>query len=196
MRIMNKYLQISSSIILIVLVIYMLVCMGHLSIVNTNMINKMATLEIRLSKHEEAISNKIIQVANRNENSINPDAMNRLSKRMNQLRDMLRASNLQTNSLIQAASKPIVGLLNQIQKKLNHKPRPKPKTTKLPFSVMHIDVVHHYKLISIKFGQRIMAMEVGDSLAGWKLIKADYRHKKTHWLNKKTHGKLVVIAND
>lgn len=53
----------------------------------------------------------------------------------------------------------------------------------LPFTVIAVDVIAGQTYVSINFNQHIMPLMIGDALAGWTLIDADYATSKATFQN-------------
>ena len=63
----------------------------------------------------------------------------------------------------------------------------------LPFKVMHIDNIQQNNVVTVEYNHTIFPMELGDYLAGWKLISADFTNQKAEFINDKQQHTLVDI---
>jgi hypothetical protein len=62
----------------------------------------------------------------------------------------------------------------------------------LPFQVLSIDVISQQAFVSVDYAHQITALQTGDSLAGWKVIRADYSAVEVEFEN--NQGQYVKVS--
>ena len=65
----------------------------------------------------------------------------------------------------------------------------------LPFAVVSIDSIQNIPVASIQYDYKSTPMEVGDVLAGWKVVRVDFRHQKIEFENKQHEHVLLKKDN-
>jgi hypothetical protein len=61
----------------------------------------------------------------------------------------------------------------------------------LPFQVVSVDVISGQVFVSVDYERRMVPLGIGDSLAGWKVIDADYDHVSVELVN--NQGQYIKI---
>ncbi len=111
---------------------------------------------------------------------------NRLAKGSNELiRSQIKQSNEQL-------SKKIDGLTEELSSLKEEKKQTKfLKPADLPYQVVSVDNIQQQNVVTVSYDNTVFPMDVGDYLANWKLISANFTSQKAEFVNKK--GQHIVI---
>ncbi|STX81561.1 Uncharacterised protein [Legionella busanensis] len=112
----------------------------------------------------------------------NPDALSqhlevRLSQTESSLSNQLNTLNQAVNTL-KTANQSVKYLPAQV----------------LPFVVTSIDSIQATAVATIAYDYKTVPVEKGDSLAGWKIVKVDFKHQQIEFENK--NKKRVLLKQD
>ena len=129
---------------------------------------------------------------------INLDGMTQQIQQLSQQLDDVRAQNF--NHLDQALNQTETVLINKldaIQQMVRHLDE-KPQAIKylpiqnLPFSVVSLDSIQHVPVASVAYDFKNVAIEKGDSLAGWQVLSIDYGMQRIEFENGKKERVLIT----
>jgi hypothetical protein len=63
----------------------------------------------------------------------------------------------------------------------------------LPFEIQHIDTIQQSTIVTVYYDNTTFPLEVGDYLAGWKLISVDFTEQKAEFINQKRQHVVVDL---
>lgn len=69
------------------------------------------------------------------------------------------------------------------------------KAENLPFETLHIDNIQGQSVVTVRYNSTIFPMTVGDYLAGWKLVKAEFNNQEVEYINSKEEHILLSFNN-
>ena len=145
--------------------------------------NKMSTLQDSMNKPAP---------------EINLSSMTQQIQQLSQQLDVVRAQN--SHHLDQALNQTETVLINRldaIQQMVRHLDE-KPQAIKylpiqsLPFSVVSLDSIQHVPVASVAYDFKNVAIEKGDSLAGWQVLSIDYVMQRIEFENGKKERVLIT----
>ena len=130
--------------------------------------------------------------------AVNLNPMTQQIQQLSQQLDDVRAQN--SNHLDQALNQTETTLakrLDEIQQLVRHlddtqSPIKYLPSQSLPFTVVSLDSIQHVPVASIAYDFKNVAIEKGDSLAGWRVIAIDYGTQRIEFENAKKEHVLIT----
>ena len=157
---------------------------------STVVMSQLDTLQSKISTLQNSVNKPVPE--------INLGAMTQQIQQLSQQLDDVRAQN--SNHLDQALNQTETVLITrldaiqQIVRHLDEKPLPvkylPPQS--LPFSVVSLDSIQHVPVASVAYDFKHVAIEKGDSLAGWRVIAIDYGTQRIEFENTQKEHVLVT----
>lgn len=175
---MTKYLDIKWLVLLLngLLVVY--VCVKPQPSTNTNEINS-------FSEQLSAIQKQLNQPAKQPDLSPITQNLNQLGEFIQQLQskdDHQLGEMFSTEQVaIKKQLESITGLLHHLDEK--KQPIKMLPANQLPFRVLSIDSIQEIPVASIAYHYKTQAMEKGDSLAGWTVVRIDFAKQTIEFEN-------------
>jgi hypothetical protein len=113
-----------------------------------------------------------------------------------QSQDLAAKSNDLIKDQIETSTKELTAKLSVIKKQLTKLEDAQKhirylKPSNLPFTVIALDNIQQNNVVTIRYNHTTMPLTIGDYLAGWKLINADFANQKCEFVNQK--GQHVVV---
>lgn len=126
------------------------------------------------------------------------DVKNSLELLTNQLTDISQAlsgtakhSEIQKiNDQLAIVASAVSDLENNLGDQISHKKYM--NTEALPFQVTNLDLISGQAYVTVNYQNHVIPIGIGDSLATWKMIDADYGSQTAEFANKK--GQYVRVA--
>lgn len=152
--------------------------------------SKLDVLQSKISTLQDSMNKPVPEV--------NLTSMTQQIQKLSQQLDDVRAQN--SNHLDQALNQTETVLtkqLDEIQQMVRHldeKQAPVKYLSfkSLPFSVVSLDSIQHVPVASVAYDFKHVAIEKGDSLAGWRVISLDYGTQRIEFENGKKERVLVT----
>lgn len=69
------------------------------------------------------------------------------------------------------------------------------KPADLPFSIVSLDNIQQNNVVTVSYDYKTIPLNIGDYLAGWKLINADFANQKAEFINQKNQKNQHVIVD-
>lgn len=69
------------------------------------------------------------------------------------------------------------------------------KPADLPFTVVSLDNIQQNNVVTVNYDYQTIPINIGDYLAGWKLINADFADQKAEFINQKNQKNQHVIVD-
>lgn len=136
-------------------------------------------------------------------NSSTPANVKEIKSQLNsvvyEIKDMIAASDSNISQQIQSSSQSLQTEMNGMKGQLTNiqqlsQPGSYIDPSNLPFTVQFIDAVSGQNVVTVRYNNLLTPLSVGESLAGWTLVSADYASQYAVFQNSK--DQLVKAGNN
>jgi seryl-tRNA synthetase len=131
---------------------------------------------------------------------VNLDSLRKEVQQIQKQSDQLvHRSNELIKKEIESSNQVLVEKLESISGELKKLQDEKKQTTflksrDLPFKVISVDNIQQHNIVTVSYDHTVFPMDVGDYLAEWKLISADFVQQKAEFSNKRDQH-IVIDLN-
>lgn len=195
----NKFLLPSILAVMLVMLIVILTLIHHQSDAVSNFTVSENEENVALNNRLNDMRSELAELATNTKSSLSyQHALNNMSANLAAIQKNLNG--VAQNSAVQHVSHQIVSMNQDVDSQFldvkreiaNSQNKDYLDPNVLPFRVISIDVISNQPFVSIDYAHHVTPFQVGDTLAGWQVVAADYDAAEVEFKNDKDQYVKVI----
>jgi len=185
----KKYFLIGFPTVVFIFLVVMLFTLAHQ---DTQLSKLMVELENKqMASTVEQINGMRSQIEKLAANTKDSSSINQMNQELGEIEKDV--TGVAKSNELQKIAADMVAHLNELEKSVvaNNHAKQYLDIKALPFQVVSVDVIAEQPFVSVDYQHHVLPLSVGDSLAGWKLVQADYAAVEAEFIN--NQGQYVKV---